>query len=158
MVLAWRAKTGHSGRVMLREHELVEDDAPSRRVVEQRVRNRIIEYFDLAASFEAQVDYETAAPFVNVPYEVVNGWQDWVPIDPRTDSSHLHVLSDYEIRAMCDYHVVWDVVSDAVPNDYPNLSIVQALPEWDALRRAASQARAVFAVRGKMPEDHEIVD
>lgn len=36
----------------------VEEPAPSRRVVEQRVRNRIIEYLDLAASYEEQAEYK----------------------------------------------------------------------------------------------------
>jgi anaerobic glycerol-3-phosphate dehydrogenase len=132
------------------------DDAPSRRVVEQRVRNRIIEYLDLAASYAKQADYAAAAPpFVNVPSEVINQWQDWVPLDPRTDPNPMHVLSAHEIRTMCDFHATWEVVADAVPNDHAPLSTVQELPEWDLLRRAATQARAVFAVRGAMPEDHE---
>lgn len=124
--------------------------------MEQRVRNRIIEYLDLAASYEKQADYVAAAPpFVNVPYEVINQWQDWVPLDPRTDPNPMNVLSADEIRAMCHFHATWEVVADAVPNDHPSLSTVQELREWDLLRRAATRARAVFAMRGVMPEDHE---
>lgn len=136
----------------------VEEPAPSRRVVEQRVRNRIIEYLDLAASYEEQAEYEEMAPaFVNVPYEVINQWGDWVPIDPRTDAKHLSVFSAEEVRAMCEFQGVFDAVVKAVPNDFPTISDVQALPAWNHLRIAASQAGEVFAVRGKMPEDDEVL-
>ncbi len=136
---------------------VVEERAPSRRVVEQRVRNRIIEYLDLAASYEEQAEYdETAPPFVNVPYEVINIWGDWVPTDPRTDGKHLSVFSVDEVRAMCEFQGVLDDVVKAVPNDFPTISDVQESPAWNHLRIAASKAREVFAERGKMPEDDEV--
>lgn len=51
-------------------------DKPSRRVIEQRVRNRIIEYVELASSFEAQQEYERDVPIAHIPYEVINQWED----------------------------------------------------------------------------------
>jgi hypothetical protein len=136
----------------------VEERAPSRRVVEQRVRNRIIECLDLAASYEEQAEYEaTAPPFVNAPYEVINQWGDWVPTDPRTDAKHLSVFSAEEVRAMREFQGVFDGVVKALPNDSPTISDVQALPAWNHLRIAASKASEVFAVRGKMPEDDEVL-
>ena len=52
--------------------------APSERLVAQRIRNRIIEYLELAASYAAQEEYQRVAP-INVPSEVMNQWEDWVP-------------------------------------------------------------------------------
>ena len=60
-------------------------DKPSPRVVEQRVRNRVIEYLELAASFQEQQEYERNAPIAHIPYEVINQWEDWVHQDPRED-------------------------------------------------------------------------
>jgi hypothetical protein len=60
-------------------------DEPSRRVVEQRVRNRIIEYLEPASSFEAQQQYERDVAIAHVPYELINQWEDWVHKDPRED-------------------------------------------------------------------------
>jgi hypothetical protein len=61
------------------------EDQPSRRVVDQRVRDQIIEYLELASSFDAQLEYERSAPdFVDVLAEIINPWQDWVPTDPRS--------------------------------------------------------------------------
>lgn len=127
-------------------------------MVEQRIRNRIIEYLDLAASYEAQMAYQKAVPFVTVPYEVINQWDDCVTTDPRDVARHPGVFSLDEVRALCDFQAVLAVVTDAVPDDRPSLVDVQALPQWDRLRRAASTARAVFAIRGRMPEDHAVVE
>ena len=126
------------------------DESPSPRVVSQRIRNRIIENLELAGSFEAQLEYERNVPFVNVPYEVINQWEDWVHRDPRLGVQ----LSD-EVDAMATYRRVWSVVADAVPDDYPSLADVQALPAWDQLRVAANVALGVFEIRGRMAEDAE---
>lgn len=125
-------------------------------MVEQRVRNRIIEYLELASSYEDQVACEAAAPYVNVPYDVINQWEDWVPADPRTVNTHLSVFSEAEVRALCDFQDVLDSVTAALPNNYPKVAEVQALPAWGRLRDAARTAGETFAVRGKMPEDDEV--
>jgi hypothetical protein len=130
---------------------------PSARVVSQRIRNRIVETLELAGSFEAQLDYEKNMPFVNVPYEVINQWQDWVRGDPRIDEQLSDALSNDELDAMAEYQAVWDLVAEAVPDDYPPLADVQALPAWDQLRIAANVALSVFEIRGRMSEDAEEV-
>jgi hypothetical protein len=131
-------------------------DKPSRRVVEQRVRNRIIEYLELASSFEQQQEYEREVPIAHIPYEVINQWEDWVHKDPREDRDLPDVYDEAEIEAMRQFHTAWDDAASAVPNNYPPLSEVQALPAWDRLRDAAGSALSVFMRRGKMPEDHEV--
>jgi hypothetical protein len=114
-----------------------------------------MENLDLAASFKAQEEHAVAAPFVNVAYEVINGWEDWVHVDPRVDPRPLG-FSLLTSSRRCAYHAVWEAVAAAVQDEYPSLDVVQALPEWDRLRRVAGQALEVFAVRGTMPEDQEI--
>lgn len=142
----------------MRDHREVSESTPSDRLVEQRIRNRIIEYLDLAASYEAQVEYQAAVPFVTVAYEVINQWHDSVPGDPRDVACNVGVFAADEVRAMCDFQAVLDGVADAVPNDYPPLADVQSLPAWGELRRAASTAGEVFAVRGKLSEDQEVIE
>jgi hypothetical protein len=131
-------------------------DKPSRRVIEQRVRNRIIEYLELASSFEAQQEYERDVPIEPVPYEVINQWEDWVHTDPREDRDLSDIYDEAEVQAMCQFQVAWDDAASAVPNNYPSLSEVQALPESDRLRESAGFALSVFTRRGKMSEDHEV--
>jgi hypothetical protein len=57
---------------------------------------------------------------------------------------------------MRQFQSAWDVVAAGVPDDYPSLSDVQAIPEWEMLRTTAEAALNVFMRRGKMPEDHEV--
>jgi hypothetical protein len=135
----------------------VADREPSRRLVEQRLRNRVIEYFELVGRSESQRDYVASAPaFVNVPYEIINQWEDWVPEDPRRSQALAAVYSPDEVQALRDYHGAWEIAADAIPDDYPSLAAVQALPEWEQLTEAAASAGSVFARRGKLPEDQEV--
>jgi hypothetical protein len=131
-------------------------DTPSERVIEQRIRNRVIEYLDLARSYDAQRDYEQRVPIANVPYEVINMWEDNFPRDPREHANVLDVFSSDEIAAIRRFHEVWNAAAGAVPENFPSLTEVQALPEWDHLRRAAESASEVFGRRGPMPEDCEV--
>ena len=132
------------------------NERPSGRVVEQRIRNRVREYFEVASSYEAQRQYERDAPIAHVPYEVINQWDDWVKHDPREDSHQLEVYSPDEVEALCDYQAALDVACHAVSDNYPPLDEVQSLPEWHQLRQAAGAALAVFARRGKLPEEYEV--
>lgn len=127
---------------------------PSDQVIEQRVRNRLIEYFELASSFAAQHEYQQAVPIVHVPYEVIEQWQDWVPhLDLVLSTSK--VYSADEVEALRRFQAVCDATADAIGYDYPSLAAVQELRAWQELRREAESALAVFARRGTLPEDRE---
>jgi hypothetical protein len=130
-------------------------EEPSRRVVDQRIRNRVIDYLELVASFADQVEYARTVPFVHVPYEVINQWEDWVITDPSRDSEISDVFTADEVATLGRFHETWEATVDAVPDEYPSLAVVQVLPEWERLRRDAESALTVLMRRGKMPEDHE---
>ncbi len=134
------------------------DGDASVRVVEQRVRNRIIEYFSTVGSVHEQQRYErTAPPYVNIPYEIINQWEDWVLADPRsTRYEPLSTLSQEEIEALREYQGAWERAVAAVPQTFPSLAEVQRLPEWRDLTQSAAGAAAVFARRGLLPEDREV--
>lgn len=122
------------------------------RVIQQRMRNRVIEYLELAGSFDAQRTYDSHR-MVNVAYEVINQWEDCVPNAPWEDEPIEAVYSPNEIEAMAQFHRVWTRAATAIPSGYPDLSDVQVLPEWSELQDQAQRALAVFLTRGKMPED-----
>jgi hypothetical protein len=136
--------------------ELGRPESPSRRVVDQRVRNRVIEYFELAASFERQDECEKDVPIAHVPQEVINQWEDNFPGDLRTTRDLPPVYSPDEAEAILSFHGVWDSVAQALPDDYAALGAVQEMPEWNELCRAAASALDVFKRRGRMPEDREV--
>ena len=138
----------------LRHHRRV-NEQPTERIVQQRIRNRIMEYFALAASFEEQRRYELAAPIAQVAYEVINQWGDQLPQGAERELERSSVFSSDEVAALRAFEMVLEKTSRVVPDDYPTLDRVQAMPVWEELRQAAVEALAVFDRRGSMPEDRE---
>lgn len=133
------------------EHE----DQPSPRVVEQRIRNWVIEYFDWVSSYEEQRRYQAAVPAVSVAGEVFEQWDDWTP-EPMTEDRLGAVYSPAEIEAMLAYDRLLARALGGTPDVWQPMAIFQALPVWEELRRGAAAASAVFARRGALPEDHEV--
>lgn len=133
-------------------------DRPSERSVEQRTRNRVMEYLAFAASFEDQRKYEAVAPMAHIPYEVINQWEDHFPRGLEWDLACPREFTRQEVEALQRFEGVWRTTSDAVPYDYSSLYDVQALPKWLQLQMAASTALAVLEQRGRTPEDFEALD
>jgi len=131
-------------------------DNPSPRLVEQRIRNRIIEYLELAASFEAQREYD-ANTIAFVPAEVIDQWADWNPVDQSRWPGRLtDPYSAEEIEAMQTFHAEWSWVIGHTPRPLPELSELQEVAAWSRLRGAAKVALKAFQTRGRLPEDHEV--
>lgn len=135
----------------------MDESEPSERVVDQRIRNRIIEYLELVASFDDQLAYERKAPIAHVPYELINQWEDWLP--RAFEAGRLpSVFAVAELHELREFQVVWELATSAIPDNYPDLRGVQVLPEWEQLRLQAARALGVFGVRGELSEDREIMD
>ncbi|MBL8678639.1 MAG: hypothetical protein JNK05_05715 [Myxococcales bacterium] len=124
------------------------------RLLMQRIRNRIIEYLSLAASFEAQRRYQELAP-VCVPNEVINRWEDYTR-DPTRETFEPSVFTPDEADALVEYHRVWHVAADALDDGFPDLEETLQLPEWEQLRDAAQRALAILERRGFLSEELEI--
>jgi hypothetical protein len=120
-------------------------------IVLRRVRNRIIEYLELASSFDSQREYQSRTP-VHVPDEIINQWEDWVQ-QPRDAVFESSVFSPDEQEAIAQFHQVWDAVATTTPKPLPNLEALFATADWRRLRDAALAGLRVFLVRGKLPED-----
>jgi hypothetical protein len=128
-----------------------EDEVPPQ-VIQQRIRNRIIEYLTLAASFDQQRTYQAAVPAISVPNEVVNQWEEWASEESRHRFGS-PVFSADELAATAAFAMTWTKVVKATPRFLPSLAETQALPEWEQLRDAAQAARDVFKRRGRLSED-----
>src|SRR4051794_32824743 len=95
---------------------------PSSQLALQRIRNRVIEDSETAASYEQQRRYQEAVPFVNVVTEIVcmwgddhvpQGWQSWF-LPP--------VFTPEEIEAVARFDKMLHAVADALPRATPQLS------------------------------------
>jgi hypothetical protein len=127
----------------------------SARIVEQRMRNGIIEYLTLASSFEQQRKYQRAVPAISVPNEVINQWEDCVP-EPSLVGFGPPVFTSDELAAMIAFGIVWAQVAHDIPQQLPVLEETLTLPQWEQLCTAATVALNVFNRRGRLPEDSPI--
>lgn len=130
----------------------------SRQLVHQRIRNRYIEYFELASSEAELLDYQTKVP-VNVFLELISQWEDWSPRPGETPMRTwfpLTVYSEEEVVEILRFHSVWDAVSRSTLQGIDRVEEYFALPEWQLLKSAAVAALATFSKRGRLSEDEEI--
>lgn len=128
----------------------------SKQVIFQRVRNRIIEYLEVASSFDEQRKYQKAVPFESVPSEMINLFEDSVPNKGVLDDFELPVYSTAEQAALRQFYKTWEDVAQNTPNPLPPLEETLKLTKWKELREAAEEALIIFSTRGKLPEDKEI--
>ncbi|WP_374581289.1 CPCC family cysteine-rich protein [Pseudoduganella sp.] len=117
----------------------------------RRVRNRIIEYLELASSFAAQRQLQDAAPAMSAPDEVLNQWEDWVTPDWKQQFVE-PVFSAEERNGIAQFAAVWRGIADGAPHPLPPLEVLFATPNWQSLQRAAAALLAVFQLRGRSDE------
>lgn len=123
-------------------------DNPSKQVVAQRVRNRLIKVLEFAAALEAQRQYSASEA-------VFSWWEDWFyPEDIDTYAPPLYTPN--ERQALIDFHKVWERACEQTPARLPAIEQVQGWPVWQELRVAAEAALAVFEERGKFSEEGEV--
>ena len=122
----------------------------------QRVRNRIIEALELAADFDAQIDYQVCVPIAQVAVEVIEGWYDSFDLERSVPQLIPPIFTAEESAALREFHENIEAISEALPQELPAIEQAQLLPEWDKLRQKAQAALAVMHRRGRLPEDHEI--
>jgi hypothetical protein len=129
-------------------------DWPGRRVLLQRVRNRLIDYLEVASSFDAQRAFQQQVPELHVALEVVHQWQDWVGENWEAELAE-PVFSADERVAMARFGKIWKMETAQLPDPVPPLETAMALPQWQRLCSAAAALLAVFGRRGRLSEECE---
>lgn len=99
-----------------------------------------------------QRDYQANVPYVSVPNEVINQWEDCFVVEDYERYGQRPYTRE-EGEALVAFHAVWEHVADSTPDPLPDLETTQRLPAWGRLRQAAEQALEVLQGRGKLPED-----
>jgi len=129
-------------------------DKISQTLLYQRIRNRIIEYFEATSSYEEQLAYEARVPMVFVPNEVINEWEDWFRREYLPDYVE-PIFSKEEQESLGNFDQIWLSVVDDTPNPLPKLTDLIGTEPWERLRVAAEEALNVFRVRGMFDEERE---
>jgi len=116
-------------------------------LLNQRIRNRIIEVLEITTSYEEQEKHGGD--------EVINMWEDWVD-DERIGDYVEPVFTKKEQERLAEFHKAWNYVSNHTPQFLPDISELKKNNDWTNLMASASDALAVFRQRGKLSEESEI--
>jgi hypothetical protein len=117
----------------------------------RRVRNRIIDYLELASSFAAQRQLQAAAPGMSAADEILNQWEDWITPDWKQHFTE-PVFSADERNGIAQFARTWREIADGAPRPLPPLETLCATPNWQSLQRAAAALLALFLLRGRSDE------
>jgi hypothetical protein len=116
-------------------------------LLNQRIRNRIIEVLEITASYEKQEKFGGN--------EVINMWEDWVD-DNRIGEYIEPVFSKQEQECLTEHHKTWSYVADHTPQFLPDINELEGNEYWSSLMASASKALSIFNRRGKLSEENEI--
>jgi hypothetical protein len=123
---------------------------PSARVVEQRIRNRLIEYLEMLIAYEA-------GPCTYDLNEVINQWEDWNPT-PHSQACQFPAptYTGSEAALLSLVAEAWENLCVATPQNISSLSEVIRAPQWRSLITAADSALHELRSRGKLSEEPEV--
>ena len=116
-------------------------------LLNQRIRNRIIETLEVYVSIEDQK--------LLGPDEVINMWEDFVD-DERLPTYDEPAFNKQEQLAISVFHNNWKRVCDNTPQHMPPIEQLQNERYWLQLTNDAREALRILAVRGRLDEDQEI--
>jgi hypothetical protein len=118
---------------------------PSPLVIEQRIRNRLMEWLEMVVSYQAD-----PPPFdLN---EVLNQWEDWSA--PCT-SYPAPTYTSGEAEKLLLVAYAWQKFCDATPDAIADEGEAFGTAEWSALVLACQGALAALQLRGRLSDEIE---
>ncbi len=101
------------------------------------LRARVLEILALVFDPEAQRNYQTAVPHVDVPAELFNQWEDsFFPMSDRFRAA----FSAAELDALRHFDDILREVSAQTANQLPVLDLFIGTPAWERLSAGAGAA------------------
>jgi hypothetical protein len=111
-------------------------------VVEQRIRNRLIDWLEML------VNYDPDPPPFDLN-EVLNQLKDWHPPGFAHPAS---VYTTAEVESLSEVGMRWEVLCSVTPKMIVDESAVLERSEWTELVSASKSALAVLRHRGRLSE------
>ncbi|WP_405119705.1 hypothetical protein [Pseudomonas leptonychotis] len=122
--------------------------SPSPRIVEQRIRNRLIECLEsFACASDSRCDLN----------ELINQWADWVQDDSIHSAFPQPTYTVDEAASLRVVHIRMALFCEVTPHCMIDTAEEMKRPEWLSLRIAAEVALQGLALRGRLPEDVEAI-
>ena len=126
-------------------------------LLEQRVRNNIIEHFELASSEEKLIEYQNNVPIAVAPNELIAGWYDEFWISEYNKGGYNYpVFTEEERKTLLTYNTLMDEINKEIPNDIWDINDVFKLPFWKKLKNESEIALSIFMKRGLFSDDIEM--
>jgi hypothetical protein len=100
-------------------------------------RARVLESLALIASEDSQREYQKAVPYVDVPAELFNQWEDWYFPDDDTFRSG---FSAKELESLSWFDKVLNEVCGTTPQQLPGIDEFVLTEAWRRLSTAAREA------------------
>ena len=116
-------------------------------LLNQRLRNRIMEVLDVYTSIEDQARLG--------PDEVINMWEDYVD-NERLKEYIEPVFTLEEQQAIKQFHNSWNKICDETPTYMPDILDLINNKNWLHLIKHAKEIYALFNKRGYLSEENEI--
>ena len=125
-------------------------------ILNQRIRNRIIEYLSLVSQPSQLREYQENVS-VSVLNEVIQQWQDWVDIDNTSvyEQFTRPPFTSEEQVAILEYNEIWDKVIDNIPMEVNDIYQFIKTDDYKALSETAKSAYQIFSKRGFLDEERE---
>ena len=118
------------------------------RLIDQRIRNRIIEMLEWV------IECEHTAPDLGLE-ELVNAWDDLVDSPFQPDRFPDPTYTDEERQSLRAVSAAMDAFCVATPQKIIDQDGALMLSEWKTLTSRAKDAYTCLMNRGRLPEDRE---
>jgi len=118
-------------------------------VVEQRIRNRLMEYVEWVQEYEGTSELRLGMN------ELLNQWEDFITRPVDKSNFPAPVFTGDEVSALNLLDAAWELLCSATPHHIAHDSDAEVfkLREWTNFVGSASEAVEVFYRRGKLSED-----
>ncbi|HWG89057.1 MAG TPA: hypothetical protein VN679_14835 [Candidatus Acidoferrales bacterium] len=118
-------------------------------LVEQRIRNRLIEYVECVQEYQG-----VSEPRLGMN-ELLDQWEDFITRPVDESNFPAPVFTGDELSALNHLDAAWELLCSATPDHIPydSDSDVFKLREWVNFVNYAGEALEVFHRRGKLSED-----
>jgi hypothetical protein len=120
---------------------------PSETLINQRIRNRIIEALEIYLSIEFQERFGLD--------EVINIWEDWVDNERMPEYTE-PVFTKQEQFAITNFHKQWEKVCKNTPQIMPSVKAMIEDKNWIQLINIAEETLKILLLRGRLSEEVEI--
>lgn len=122
-------------------------------VIAQRIRNNLIQYFELASSEHDLLEYQRNAPIAQVLVELVEQLEDSFVFEHVKDGWYKEpTYTQEEINAVLNFKEIWKMLID-MPDYVDSIGNFLSSNYWPPFQKEAEKTLKVFMKRGYLSED-----